>query len=250
MLLKSVIWLIERSIHHFLFSRSLSKYHSIHEGERCFIIGNGPSLKVEDLERLKGEVTFACNSIFKIFEKTDWRPTYYMVQDHQYAKGVKDELLKVGSKKTFLSMSVLLRNKVFSRGVEYFYVDRSLYPEPPYFSKDFSKVSCEGYTILYSAMQLAYYMGFKEIYLVGVDANYSAVKKISGEIEVKETIGNHFFDSEGKQTIGPLPNLEYSIAAYKEAKSFFDRNEVAIFNATRGGALDVYNRKSLEGIGL
>ena len=31
----------------------------IHSGRRAFIIGNGPSLTVADLERLKGEVTFA-----------------------------------------------------------------------------------------------------------------------------------------------------------------------------------------------
>ena len=59
----------------------LKKYKNIHKGQRCFIIGTGPSLSVEDLEKLKGEITFGSNRIFEIYSQTDWRPTYYMNQD-------------------------------------------------------------------------------------------------------------------------------------------------------------------------
>ena len=52
-----------------------------YKGQRCFVIGNGPSLTAEDLNLLKGEVTFASNRIYKMFEQTDWRPTYYAVFD-------------------------------------------------------------------------------------------------------------------------------------------------------------------------
>src|SRR5699024_7865108 len=52
-----------------------------HKGERCFIIGNGPSLRAEDLDKLKNEITFACNRINLIFDQTDWRPTYYCITD-------------------------------------------------------------------------------------------------------------------------------------------------------------------------
>ena len=43
-----------------------------HIGERCFIIGNGPSLKLSDLEALKGEFCFGMNRIYELFPKTDW----------------------------------------------------------------------------------------------------------------------------------------------------------------------------------
>ncbi|HJD45240.1 MAG TPA: hypothetical protein H9909_00215, partial [Candidatus Mediterraneibacter norfolkensis] len=53
-----------------------------HKGERCFVIGNGPSLTAEDLELLKGEITFAANRIYMLFDRTDWRPTYYFCADY------------------------------------------------------------------------------------------------------------------------------------------------------------------------
>ena len=39
-----------------------------HKGERCFLIGNGPSLRISDLEALQenGEITFGCNLVIKI----------------------------------------------------------------------------------------------------------------------------------------------------------------------------------------
>ena len=39
----------------------LKTLKGIHIGKRCFIIGNGPSLRVEDLEKIKDEYTFAAN---------------------------------------------------------------------------------------------------------------------------------------------------------------------------------------------
>ena len=51
-----------------------------YKGKRCFICGNGPSLKAEDLNILsqRGEYTFGMNRIFKIFPQTEWRPSFYM----------------------------------------------------------------------------------------------------------------------------------------------------------------------------
>ena len=61
----------------------LRRFKNSHLGERCFIVGNGPSLKIEDLEKLyvNGEITFAFNMIYKIFDQTLWRPTYYGISD-------------------------------------------------------------------------------------------------------------------------------------------------------------------------
>ena len=62
-------------------NKILKELKDKYKGQRCFIIGNGPSLTVSDLESLKDEVTFASNRIFKIFDETDWRPDYYGVFD-------------------------------------------------------------------------------------------------------------------------------------------------------------------------
>ncbi len=40
--------------------------HNIHHGQRCFIIGNGPSLQRTDLTKLKDEFTFGMNRIYLV----------------------------------------------------------------------------------------------------------------------------------------------------------------------------------------
>ena len=73
----------------------LKQFHNIHTGERCFIIGNGPSLKIADLEKIKNEYTFGANRIYELFDKTDWRPRYYCLQDFKLIGYIIDKLPEV-----------------------------------------------------------------------------------------------------------------------------------------------------------
>ena len=75
--------------------KRLSKLRNIHAGKRCFIIGNGPSLRKEDLQKLyqRGEYTFACNSLINLFEELQFFPTYYFVQDNKVLLNNKEKIL-------------------------------------------------------------------------------------------------------------------------------------------------------------
>lgn len=48
---------------------------------RHFILGSGPSLKDVDFSLLDGEVTWAMNRIHLLYDRTDWRPTFYFCCD-------------------------------------------------------------------------------------------------------------------------------------------------------------------------
>ena len=50
----------------------------IHKGECCFIIGNGTSLSVADLDKIaeRGIYSFGANSVFKLFAHTESAPRY------------------------------------------------------------------------------------------------------------------------------------------------------------------------------
>lgn len=48
---------------------------------RWFLIGSGPSLKDVDLSLLEGEVTFAMNRVHLMYDRTDWRPTFFFMVD-------------------------------------------------------------------------------------------------------------------------------------------------------------------------
>ncbi|GAG01888.1 unnamed protein product, partial [marine sediment metagenome] len=44
----------------------------------AFIIGNGPSTTPEILDLLKTKFTFGMNRIAMLYDRTDWRPLYYI----------------------------------------------------------------------------------------------------------------------------------------------------------------------------
>jgi len=58
--------------------QNLRRFKDIHTGERCFIIGNGPSLKKTDLSFLKDEYTFGLNRIYLMFAELGFSTSYYL----------------------------------------------------------------------------------------------------------------------------------------------------------------------------
>ena len=46
--------------------RRFTRLHNVHRGQRCFIVGNGPSLNQTDLSLLRGEYTFTTNRAYLI----------------------------------------------------------------------------------------------------------------------------------------------------------------------------------------
>ena len=80
----------------YLDTRSIKKYHNKHLGQTCFIVGNGPSMTFEDLNKIHelDVPSFACNKIFLAFDNTKWRPTYYFVSDTKILADV--DMNKIG----------------------------------------------------------------------------------------------------------------------------------------------------------
>ena len=58
-------------------------FHDMYLNQKCFIVANGPSLTIEDLEVIcnKKIISFGMNRIYKLYDKTKWRPTFYITQD-------------------------------------------------------------------------------------------------------------------------------------------------------------------------
>lgn len=217
-----------------------------HLGRRCFIIGSGPSLKVEDLDKLKNEVTFACNKIYLAFESTDWRPTYYSVYDVLVAENNKQEIQSLNS------------FKIFGESVKpYFDVDSAIWIKElgqPCINDEYTCNFSEnclvgangGWTVIYLQMQLAYYMGIREIYLLGLDFKFDVPEAtgkncISGAILRHQGEINHFHpDYRKPNETWTMPLLELQYKAFAEAKFRFEKHGGMIFNASRKTALDLF----------
>ena len=86
---------------------AIQKYRNFYHGQRCFIIGNGPSLTIKDLEKIKafGEISIASNSIYNLFPSTDWRPTIYTVHDFQEIKKTREKISAVKTELKIVAMS-------------------------------------------------------------------------------------------------------------------------------------------------
>ena len=108
----------------------------------------------------------------------------------------------------------------------------------------------EGSTVTYVAMQLAYYMGFSEVILVGVDHNFVTKGDPHKIVTQTENDPNHFSSKYFKNMKWQLPDLKTSEYAYKLAKVHYEYAGRKITDATVGGKLKVFKRKSLDKIVL
>lgn len=226
----------------------ISGFKDVHKGERCFIIGNGPSLKAEDLDKLKNEYTFAVNRIYLIFEQTDWRPTYYAIQDHKLVEKYKDEVSQLDLPVKFVATRAANDIKG-GKGKYYYYnyVRRLFDGSAPEFSEDISKQTYEGGTVTYLCMQLAAYMGFSEIYLLGNDFNYSVTKTATDIVvnNVKDYFSDKYISNDENRF---FPRLDLCEIGFEHAKKVLDEKGIHIYNATRGGKLEVFPRVNFDQI--
>jgi hypothetical protein len=237
-----------------LFQRYEREVKGKHIGERCFIIGNGKSLSISDLNLLSKEVTFAVNYINIAFSETSWRPTYYVTQDYIAMCDVDVISQRMPLTKLFLNMDHITIETDFIPNTLYFSLDNTeafLFPYPhnkPSFSKMPLKI-IQGHTVLYTCFQIAAYMGFSEIYLLGVDNDFAIMRTYDGNLIVNGK-KNHFSD-EYEQLISNtnyIPDIDSLNKTYEAAYEYFEANNITVMNATKGGKLDVFPRIDFDSL--
>jgi len=211
-----------------------------HLGERCFIIGNGPSLKNMDLRLLQNEITFGLNRIYLLFEKMPFVPTYYVCVNELVLEQFAQEIKELSMPKflnwnrrsyfnandpstNFINLSLALRDR---------------------FNGNIAKPLSSGGTVTYVAIQLAYIMGFSEIILIGVDHSFKD-KGTPNKTEVRKSKidANHFHpDYFPKGSKWQLPDLLRSELAYTVARNKIEADGKSILDATEGGKLTVFKK--------
>ncbi len=225
----------------------LEKFKNIHKGQRCFIIGNGSSLTCGDLNKLatQNEICMGMNGIPLIFNDTIWRPNYYVCEDPKGMEEFGDMILGCTMSTIFVSdlNKRFLEKAKGNENIYSFHMIRGDYmPNIPFFSGDIVKSIYNGFTVMYVCMQIAVYMGFQEIYLLGADFDYSD----GDTVEVK-----HFSDSYHRASSGVKPNAcrkTENLLAYQAAREYADRHGIKIYNATRGGKLEVFERVDFDSL--
>jgi len=220
----------------------IKKYHNRYSGKRCFVIGNGPSLTANDLNKIKGEYSFASNGIYGVYNKTEWRPSFYFCQDVHFTKTNIDTIRNIVKSNKFLCY---LGKEYWDKTAIRFFVDNedNQNGRPPRFSEDFSNCTHGGRTVTYSMIQAAVYMGFKEIYLLGVDSNYTMNDK-----GIDKSSYSADLQVDSSKFGGRPPDLEYTLLSYKKAHEYAKEHKINICNATRGGMLEAFPRVGFDDI--
>ena len=223
-------------------------YKDIHKGKRCFIIGNGPSLNDTDLNLIKDEYSFAMNRVGLIYEKTEWRPTYFVCPTgNSQRDNWKVDILKsvkLGIPCWFWNQDY--NKKLYSENKNIIYVDckhhhesaEALLENTPveWFSTECDKWVSKYGTSLTVATQLAYYMGFSEIYLLGCDLGFNSK---SHHFSEKYDVGGSI----------PMASLDPVMSSgHILMKKASDKLGFKIYNASKGGVLEIHERVDYEDI--
>jgi hypothetical protein len=203
-------------------------YHNIHEGETCLVIGNGTSLANESNDFLRSFPSFGTN---RIYLKKDFTPNYYVCINEFVARQYKEEIEQVKATK-------FVTDKVSIDGAIPLHSNYIMA-----FSKEPYKSISEGNTVTYVCLQIAYWMGFSTVLLVGVDHRYKFDGEPHGVLLATGADPNHFdpsYFSDGK--LWNAPDLDGSEAAYKIARRVFESDHRKIINITPGSSLEVFEK--------
>ena len=216
----------------------LRKFKDIHKGKRCFIVANGPSLAKMDLNLLQNEITLGMNRIYLMEKINGFKPTYlFCIDINNQLKQFTKEYDELSINKFF----IWNQRKLFHDKENLHFLKASFNPG---FRQDITKRIGNGKSVTYACFHMAYYMGFREVILIGKDHSYNThgVSKVK-LIESTGDESNHFIKGYYKKgmTFG-VPDFKKEEYNYRLAKQAFEADGRKILDATIDGKLDVFEK--------
>lgn len=257
--------------------KRLQRFKNCKSGKSCVIVGNGPSVRIEDLNtfaHLKID-SFGANRIIDILDQTDWRPTYICVCDSTFLTGVNntttcskylEDINKSGVEALFAADYL---NSFFkSNDSKIYYID--FYESGEYsnkvknFSEDIALYISELGTVTNFSIQLAVYMGYQKIYLYGMDNSYMKYFGDDGKFHIDNSIKSHVSgiksgdDDHSTEVlpknkfeanfIGGFGDIRKANIGYSICREYCDKHGIEIVNITRGGNLDKFVRGCFDDV--
>jgi hypothetical protein len=209
---------------------TLAALRNRHAGERCFLIGNGPSLACMDLTRLRDEVAFTVNRGYLASPLGLPRTPYYMITDpltyRPYAAEVRRADVGLRLYRADVCDLPEYRDAPDREPAIRFPFHRTPTMDEGYFAEDATTGVYRGFTVLLDAAQLAFMMGCTAVYLIGCDLDYHQPD-------------THFYGTgpieQRRLDVMPIPRVLDAMAVAAEA---FSRHGRTLANAGVGGRLD------------
>ncbi len=249
---------------------------NLYTNERCFIVGNGPSLRNQNLDYLFNEYVFTVNNMMLdsgVFGKlnSDFHviidPAYFNLKDNQEDLATIELLKQINSSTKKPVCFTLYEGKESFRkyGIENILNLRYLFQHKNV-NVSMSKICLHknmptSQNVIQTAIYAAMYMGFKKIYLIGCDMTslfLTFVAKDDGEKTIDKDFHAYKYSANEMTTMlrdSSKHDNEYMLYDYaktftifKYIRKYAELNGIEILNATKGGGLDVFNRIRYESL--
>lgn len=231
------------------------QYKDIHAGERVFILCSGPSISQLNLTLLKDEKTIAVNSFYLHKDCQAISPTYYCepaFEEYFSFDTVAQHLREMERSTPRAHYFFGLEEKNIVDQMEEF---NNRYVNYISFSKDGDKsdidltvpvIGVQSVSIM--ALEIAVYMGFQKIYLLGTEHDFLVTGKYTHFYNYQESIAateDKNLDDEGRMadSYDELLTAAYILwSQYKVLRKIAEKKGIKIYNATPGGVLDLFER--------
>jgi hypothetical protein len=221
------------------------KFHDLHKGETGLIIANGPGLANVPTEFMRRYVTLGCNRI------TNMTPDF--VPDYYFCLGINQ--LDTEEKRATIYPTLEYCKAAFINRlmIQYFPYDNvysimggAVYhlENPRFFSYDPLFITGLGATMVFVMLQVAFYMGFDPVLIVGLDHKYP-----------KGTAKHYYDDSEFpqfEQAPGPVYNDDNDVwqpiatQVLQMAQDAYAKHGRTIINLSSPTACPVFRKEALS----
>lgn len=233
-----------------------------HAGARCFILGNGPSVKKLDLSRLAGETVISVSNGYLHKDYSVFAPRYHCVPQVTYGRVKDDDVVAwfqemhegLGGAELFLSSNefeLVKRRSLFpGRKVRYLYFRESFDELAGTDVIDISRPVPGVESVPVMALMIALFMGFKEIVLLGVDHDQFVTARYTYAFDLKVLAGkDSTLTADGSPATSRHDEF-HSLARlwrqYRKLALIAASSGATIYNSTPGGELDEYERVPFE----
>ena len=224
-----------------------------HVGKRCFVVGNGPSIRTQNLKLLKGEITFFVNRAFLHPDYEYIQPTYHIFVDPKLQTGewpidFLDQVAEKNPNVTFLLSAKFCNDpkfQIYKEKYNIYWIETSMILTRFFRGEfDLSTISVGG-AVVESGIIASIYMGMKQVYFMGVDGNGLCYNLIGKE--------SHYYGSNPEDltkdvlTISKdLYFMSMSLRKWVYLANYCIKKNVELVNLTNGGIIDVCPREDFE----
>ncbi|WP_185962577.1 6-hydroxymethylpterin diphosphokinase MptE-like protein [Thalassomonas sp. M1454] len=223
--------LIELGTPNIFYDININEIKSEKKSDTLLILGTGPSLNSLNKNIIDSVDTLSVNGYAKLVVEKGWPTTdFYLVQDLEVSEKISHYIAKLKSS-VIISSYLAIKNKNL-KNYKYLFNHHFLthaFTEQykPYTYKKShaqNKYIYDGYTVVYTALELAEFMGYKNVILLGVDANYSHNVESRNIININKV--DKTYASAGERIIFSIKNFQESCSTH-----------LNIYNASKSSAL-------------